>query len=313
METLPPKEPRRHHYVPRCWLAGFTDTGEQDGKLFVTDLKRRNQWGATPGTAGFIRDFYRLEDERISDPVMVEKAFSAVEGDAAPILRAIDREMRSPLVEEVERLLYFMAIQWSRTPAFRPMVLGFFEKLTDKTVQKHLESPESWKRALEEAGMSPNQPGANYEEMKACYESKAYTLTAPTDWYVQRAFRAVDTILPGLQKRFWTTLVSPSGSFIGGDNPVALEGERGKPIGFENAESISYTVSRHVVMVGTLAKIEYPLINRKFIAGTNTHALLSADSQVFSCEPDFCWLDESGKDQTDWKLFSKVRILNSIS
>jgi DNA replication protein DnaC len=22
-------EPRRHHYVPRCWLAGFTDTGDQ--------------------------------------------------------------------------------------------------------------------------------------------------------------------------------------------------------------------------------------------------------------------------------------------
>ena len=26
-------EARRHHYVPQCWLAGFTETGENDGRL----------------------------------------------------------------------------------------------------------------------------------------------------------------------------------------------------------------------------------------------------------------------------------------
>jgi hypothetical protein len=298
-------EPRRHHYVPRCWLAGFTDTGDQDGRLFVTDFDRRKQWGAVPGTAGFIRDFYRLEDENASDPALVEKALSQIESEVAPILRAIDRERRSPMVEEVEPLLYFIAIQWSRVPAFRPLVLGIIEKLSDEKVRENLESPESWKRALEAAGMSPTDPGAGYEEMKEAYEAKSFTLTAPTDWYVQQSFKAVESILPGLQKRFWTTLISPSGSFIGSDNPVILEGPKGPMIGFENAELISYALSRHVTLWGTLQRIEYPLMSRKYIAHMNTLGMLKAEAQTFSHAPDFCWLDEHEKYQTDWKLFSK--------
>ena len=130
MTTLKRAEPRRHHYVPRCWLAGFTDTGAQEGKLFVTDLKRRNQWSAEPGTAGIIRDFYRLEDDRASDPVLAEKALSQIENEIAPILRNIDKEMRPPTVDELEPLLYFIGVQWSRVPAFRPFILGVLDKLS---------------------------------------------------------------------------------------------------------------------------------------------------------------------------------------
>jgi hypothetical protein len=297
--------PRRHHYVPRCWLAGFTDTGEQDGGLFVTDFTRRKQWAGVPGSVGFIRDFYRLEDEQIDDPVRVEKALSQIEGEVAPILRAIDRERRSPKPEEIDPLLYFMAIQWSRVPAFRPLVLSVAKRISDERITEILQSPDSWKAALERAGISPDTPGAEYEEMKAAFEADAFNLSAPTDWYVQRAFRAVDAILPGLHKRYWTTLVSPSGSFIGSDNPVALDGEKGKLIGFENAEMVSYTVSRHVTVWGTLEPMKYPRVNRKFIAHANTLSLLHTDGQVFSREPDFCWLDENQKYQTAWASFSK--------
>ena len=178
MTTPKQAEPRRHHYVPRCWLAGFTDTGNQDGTLYVTDFKRRNQWGAVPGTAGLIRDFYRLEDERASDPVMAERALSHIEDAVAPILRGIDREMRPPTVEEMEPLLYFMAIQWSRVPAFRPFVLGVLDKLSYEQIARELESPERWRRALEKAGMSPDDPGAGYEGMKEFHKAKAYALTA---------------------------------------------------------------------------------------------------------------------------------------
>jgi hypothetical protein len=90
MEASPQKEPRRHHYVPRFWLAGFTDTGEKDGTLWVTDLPRKKQWQAKPGSTGFINDFYRISEEDL-DPVIVEKALAEMEGDVAPILRAIDK------------------------------------------------------------------------------------------------------------------------------------------------------------------------------------------------------------------------------
>lgn len=300
-------EPRRHHYVPKCWLAGFSDTGDKQGRLFVTDFKRRNQWGAVPGTAGFIRDFYRLEDEHVDDPILAEKALSQIEDAIAPVLRSIDRDKRRPTHEELESLLYFIAIQWSRVPAFRPFVLNLFEKISHEKIGEMLESPESLRRALLDAGMDPDAPGAEYEKMKRFHDDKAYTLTAPTDWYVKEAFEAVERVIPGLKKRYWTTLISPSGSFVGSDNPVILEGPKGVIAGFENAELISFAVSRHVVLWGTLKPPQKPFINRKFIASVNTLSLLFAEEQVFSQVPDFCWLDENRKYQTDWKLFSKDR------
>ena len=76
-------------------------------------------------------------------------------------------------------------------------------------------------------------------------------------------------------------------------------------VGFENAELIGYAASRHVAQWGTLLPVRPPLVNRKFIASVNTLALLRAEDQVFSNIPDFCWLDENRRYQTDWKLFSK--------
>jgi hypothetical protein len=152
-------EPRRHHYVPRCWLAGFTDTGEKEGRLFVTDFKRRNQWGAAPGTAGFIRDFYRLVGEHAGDPVLAEKAFSLIEDAIAPVLRSMNSEKRGPTKEELEPLLYFIAIQWTRVPAFRPLVLNLFDKMSSEKIGEMLESPESLRSALLDAGRDPDARG----------------------------------------------------------------------------------------------------------------------------------------------------------
>jgi hypothetical protein len=49
MSSVKEPEPRRHQYVPRCWLAGFTETGDKDCKLWVTGLCRRKQWQTSPG------------------------------------------------------------------------------------------------------------------------------------------------------------------------------------------------------------------------------------------------------------------------
>jgi hypothetical protein len=36
--------------------------------------------------------------------------------------------------------------------------------------------------------------------------------------------------------------------------------------------------------------------------------MLTADAQVYAHVPDFCWLDEAEKCQTEWSLFSKDRL-----
>src|ERR1700733_14992029 len=97
-------EPRAHHFVPQCWLAGFTDNGQKDGRLFVTDLKRQKQWPSNPLNAGHQRDFYRVEDSDV-EPVAYEKFFSQVESFIAPTFRELYDKPERPTVEQLDQLL----------------------------------------------------------------------------------------------------------------------------------------------------------------------------------------------------------------
>lgn len=236
---------------------------------------------------------------------MAETALSKVESAVAPILKRIDVERLHPLEEELEPLLYFVALQWARVPSFRPWILGITDKFTRKEFCEALKSKETWESALKKAGMSIEDPGADYASMLKLEQSGSYSLSAGTDWYMLRAFEAADKVFPLLLKRHWTVAISPSGSFIGSDNPVSMDGPPGTMVGFRNAEIITFPISRHVLLTGTNVLTRPPFVNRRMIGNANTWALLRADAQVYSHRPDFCWHDEENIEQTDWTRFSK--------
>ena len=299
-------EPRRHHFVPKCWLAGFTESGTNDGRLWATDLSRQKQWATTPENAGHIRDFYRLS-EPTPDPVVVEKFFSELESQVAPILKSIDRERRPPNDDELDALLHFMAYECVRVPRFRPYALEIMDRIARQKLAEELQTSDTWLAALKKAGMDPDAPGADYEGMKRFFESGEFNISAETGWYVQRAFENVDGIVALLRERYWGTSITANGRLIASDNPVVLDGPKGQMVGFKNAEFVLYPVSRHVFLTGTLERIGRPALNLKHFASLNTMMLLRADVQVYSHMPDFSWLDEKTKHQKDWRLFSKER------
>jgi hypothetical protein len=304
-------EPRRHHYVPRCWLAGFTETREHDGRLWVTDFSREKQWASTPENAGHMRDLYRLPAPA-PDPVVVERFFADLEGAVAPILKKIDGERRPPDNDELDQLLTFMAYQFVRLPSFRPIVLDIANRIAREAFEKHLRSPEEWVAALKDAGMDPTAPGAEYEGAKRFLDSGEWNIKAETDWYIHRAFTDVDRILARLRERYWYASITNNGRLIASDNPVILEGEKDQMIGFRNAEFVLYPISRHVFLTGTPSSLRLPPDTFKYFAHFNTMALLRTTAQVYSHQPDFVWLDANRKAASDWRLFSKEAILNSV-
>ncbi len=304
MATGKASEPRAHHFVPQCWLAGFTDTGQKDGQLWVTDLTRGKQWQTSPANAGRHRDFYRISDPKL-DPLFVEKALSKVEDTIAPLLKSLDQERREPTEHELEALVWFMAIQWVRVPAFRPTVLAIAGAFHRAQLAIALRSRESWAVALKDAGIPADSPGADYDRMRKFHARGEYSLTAETDWYLKRSFNCVEQIARVLMTRHWRMSFSKSGSFVGSDNPVALDGPKGEKIGFKNAEIVTYPVSRHVLLYGTNRPVRPPSVSLKYIAHSNTFTVLRADAQVYSHTSDFSWLDEKDKYQTNWRLFSK--------
>ena len=124
---------------------------------------------------------------------------------------------------------------------------------------------------------------------------------------MQRAFSDVDGVVEGLRCRYWGTSISAGGRLIASDNPVVLEGERGQMVGFANAEIVMYPVSRHVLLTGTLVRVSRPAMNFNYFACMNTMMLIRTDVQAYSHIPDFPWMDENGRVQTDWKRFSRDR------
>lgn len=205
--------------MPVCWLAGFTDSQQSTGRLWVTDLKKGKQWPTTPAKAGRRRDFYRIATP-VPDPVLFEKFLSECEAEFAPVLKTFGLE-RKPLIQgEFEKLLLFAAIQFVRVPAFRPFILRIADSIQQTKIAEALDSPERWARAMELAGIDQNAPGAGYEDMldykRNVLDKGEYSISAENEWYLERGLQAVQrSILPSLMARSWQPFVSPSGNLIG--------------------------------------------------------------------------------------------------
>jgi hypothetical protein len=303
--------PRAHHFAPQCWLAGFTETGQKTARLWVTDLKRRKQWPSNPKNTGHRRDFYRTSSTQL-DPLAFEKIFSSMEGVVAPVLNRLYGKPQVPLADELDNLLFFIAFQYVRVPAYRPVVLKMADSIHRRSIAKALKSPASWSTFLEQAGISGHRPGASYEDMvkfeRDIIGAGKYSLSAENEWYLLRGFSAAErSIIPALQNRHWGAYISPTGNFIGSDNPVSMDGPQGQEIGFKSADIVMFPVNRHVLLYGTNVPVRPLSVTRKRIARHNTFTMLTADEYVYSHISDFCWLDENDVYQTDWRLFSKER------
>jgi hypothetical protein len=53
---------RKHHYVPQCYLKGFT-RHRDDPKLFVIDAKERRCFRTSPANVAAERDFHKIDAE----------------------------------------------------------------------------------------------------------------------------------------------------------------------------------------------------------------------------------------------------------
>jgi hypothetical protein len=315
-------EPRRHHYVPKCWLAGFTENGTEDGRLFVADLKRQNQWPSTPINAGHRRDFYRISVPNM-EPTAFETVFGRIESFVAPTLKKLFEHPHSPTQEQLDILLYFAAVQWVRVPAFRPLLLKISESYHRSEISKALQSKESWHAMLQEIDIAIDAPGADYEGMltfkRDVMDAGKYSLTAENDFFLLRGLDAVEKpIWPSLKARYWSTILSKRGKFIGSDNPVMMDAAKGKQVGFKSAEVILLIVNRFMMLCGTRVPLG-PNVQLAPYGSTshapahyNTFTMLTADEQLYSHQSDFEWLDENQQLCADWRKFSKDRIAESI-
>lgn len=296
------KPPRKHHYVSRFLLSGFTNDGTKDGTLYVSDLKEKKCWAAS-GTANAAhkRDLYELDIDGIVglDPMAAEKGLSVIEGRTAAILKSMRTQPSAMLSQEdLRQLLYFVALQVGRVPSERPRVEEAYGRL-----ESALETPESWEAERKRRGL--NGPEYSYDELR----SQIGTQSMQT-LFVLTMIAAAEVLLPVLAKRAWGLLVAAEGAFICSDRPVVTI-TRGVPpdptLPGRLADmdlDLWAPVHAELCLFGTKPSGPIPPVNRKLLATLNTCVARAADRFLFSREQDFIWMGRDGSEEKGLERFT---------
>lgn len=106
-------EPKRHHFLPICYLSGFSD---ENGKLSIYDRKRNSYRSQRADSVAFEKYLYSWILPDGSKDQGLEKHFGKIESHYPAIRDALERgELLTQ--EEMDPLLAFIALQLFRVPA----------------------------------------------------------------------------------------------------------------------------------------------------------------------------------------------------
>lgn len=114
--------PRKHHYIPKFYLRGFSDLGfaKEYGKFCAIDLRGKRHFTTTAENIAHVRDYYAFESEDGSPDFRVETDFfNGVDGEAARIIGKINRLQKVTIEDDWDGLCRFIASLEVRTPSQR--------------------------------------------------------------------------------------------------------------------------------------------------------------------------------------------------
>lgn len=130
-------KPKHHHYVPQFYLRQFSSTGERVSVWFKKlAMSLDNQ---LPARFAGINHLYRIDKLGISDMLIYEKAFSTLEGHAAPIIDKL-RHKNDLSWEDVSDLAFFIGTLAERGPYninFMKYMLSQGIKVTKKLIKNN--------------------------------------------------------------------------------------------------------------------------------------------------------------------------------
>lgn len=133
LPKYPEGTPRKHHFVPRAYLAGFCRQGTDHIALYdrAREAYRDRQ---RPKDLANIKDYYAIESEDGKLSFSIEHALAEVEATALPIIRKLDdgAELSG---EERHALALYAAFQHTRTPVFENTVDSIGQHLIQRVAK----------------------------------------------------------------------------------------------------------------------------------------------------------------------------------
>lgn len=301
-KTLVTNQPRKHHYVPKFYLAGFTASGSKDDYLYVLDQTVPKQFRAKPSKLAHQRDFYVIETHDEQERIAIEKLFGKVEDLAAPVIKQITINNRLPSINDMIKLLHFVALMAMRVPAAIYTLNLPFEIACKMKLRQIVQNRKVWDNIIAQVKAKGQQiEDVPYEQMKVFIESDSCKITTSQNGKIHSILLSIVIILPLLLQRTWSLLISKEkdANFICSDRPVSLEWTTQMSdfyipgFGMKNTQ-IMVPLNKEVAIIGNFGgKPQLAQGSQKDLAIINSQTARNARF-LFSSQQDFIWYKKDG-------------------
>ena len=296
-------QPRKHHFVPQFYLAGFTQSDSKDGDLFVLDKERKATWKSTPKGTAHKRDFHAIDDKAGGDAMAIEKKLAHLEGQWSAVLADVIETRAIPEDESFGDLMMFVAFMAVRVPPIRNILSDFIDRLSKAQINMMLSTKEgqaSFRKTLADLGHT--MIDEEFERLVEFGRSEEYDVNYEQTWHVQEMVRMGITLAPLLSLRKWRLWQADDSApdLICSDRPVAptwltpMPGPISPAFGTPNT-IVSIPLNRRIAMV-SLIEEELPdmPLDEQGVAMVNSMTGLYSN-QLFSSAPDFVWAMKDGR------------------
>lgn len=289
-------QPRKHHYVSKFYLAGFTKSGTEDGELYVLDQRQRKRWKSTPAKTAHKRNFHAIATRPDADPMVVERALGDIETKCSRVISCIIEQRKLPTGEDLDILINFVALMAVRVPAIRNTISDFIDDVVKKLTRTMLGSEQGWQEFKRAYEASSQEADFTREEMKAFVDSDDYTVNFERSWHVGMMLELGSKLVPALVQRKWSISIAEDEApdLICSDRPVCLTWYTSEspplPPGFAHQDTaVIMPISRRIAIAGTFE--DHPTnstLDSHDVATVNRSTREYAN-QLYSSEPEFAW------------------------
>jgi hypothetical protein len=287
---------RMHHYVPRCYLKGFSVPRKKTRQVVVFDCKSGKSFTTATENVAVERDFNRVEMEGHS-PDVLETAMSGFE---TKIHAALDSIIAAKSIRQVDDRAYLfnlIGLLALRNPGQRKRWRDFREQVAKRIMHLATATPERWASQVAQAkaaGAISKDADTDYAKVREMVVDDGYRIEVSTEEHISKEMQSLDTILPCIFERKWALLKcqTNSGGFVTSDHPVCLmwsePGRRG-PIGFRlRGTEIVFPICSRLAIVGAFEIQEHEMdASEELVAAINGTLIQFADRHLYARDYNF--------------------------
>lgn len=260
----------KHHYIPKCYLKGFTDGGENSSQFLAVPINDDAPFRTTPNDSCAERDYYTV---KYSNSLIVEDFYAEqIEPKIARAINYISKYSKLPPKDEMKYLILLLATLYLRVPSFR----------------KELEMPMKRTKEIVES-MSKDVQVSNKEEF---YYNQ-------TD-LIESELNLIDKVQEYLSNKYYQLHIIEdiNTNVITSDNPFILSHPNGSngfyfSLNMQNIE-ICVPITKKAVLIGRNEEMNEGtyLASKEFVGLTNTKLILSASRFFYSTNLEILLVDD---------------------